>query len=397
MEKVIWKSENIYASAVKESYELEKLIREASAKGELLCPDINCENPVLKYCHGNKRRPYFAHRYISLCDYDRYDRNNSESINNVKYLIFNQLTQKGVKIDIDKKVFEHQYAHLVVFGDDGYLAVELASDSVTSRKINRLSDQYKANGVSVQFLVIGNDVLLEDESDSNFIRRFSLNETFNNNLLVINEEGTEIYQYRLDSFKYTYCGAQLSNYQSIYYEKADFEELAFEDGILTICGFGDRYNSWFDEKQRRYKEFIVPRKTETTKPQETKAHKTDVIYEKLVTLEDAVTESIEPEDKNTIDGSKIISISDLKYIELISLPSRKPLVELFRWSEEEFIMKIRQICYESNEIAFKQLIIKMKNPNSDEKEIINCLWKRFKETRPDYFYILKTAFNKSKQ
>lgn len=394
MEKALWKNENIYASTVKESYEFEKLIREASSKGELRCSDTNCESPILKYCHGNKKRPYFAHKYVSDCDYDKYDRNNSEIINNIKSLIFEHLIKNGFKADVDKKVFEHQYAHIAVFKDVGFLAVELVSDSVTSRRINRVLDQYKTNDISVQFLVVGDYVLLENESDSNFIRRFSLNETFNNNLLVINETGSEIYQYRMDSFNYTYCGTRLPDYESVYYEKSDFEELMFENGFLTISGFDDRYNNWYNQKQCKFKEFITSKITPILKPQESNFNKVEFSHKDTVAPQKNVVSEIKTP---VIDESKMIELSELHYLEFISLPEGGTLVQLFPWTEEDFLNRLRRICYNSEESAFKQLITKMKNPTSEEKEIINGLWKRFKETRQDYFYVLKKAFDKSKE
>lgn len=394
MEKALWKNENIYASTVKESYEFEKLIREASSKGELRCPDTNCESPVLKYCHGNKKRPYFAHKYVSDCDYDKYDRYNSEIINNIKFLIFEHLTKNGFKADVDKKVFEHQYAHIAVFKDVGFLAVELVSDSVTSRKINRVSDQYKTNDIPVQFLVVGDYVLLENESDSNFIRRFSLNETFNNNLLVINENGAEIYQYRMDSFNYTYCGARLPDYESVYYEKSDFEELTFENGFLTISGFDDRYNNWYNQKQSRFKEFITSKITPILKPQESNCNKVEVSHINTVAPQKNVVSEIKTQ---VIDENKMIELSELHYLEFISLPEGGTLVKLFPWTEEDFLNRLRRVCYNSEESAFKQLIIKMAKPSSEEWGFIKSLGNKFKEEREDYYYILKTAYYKAKE
>lgn len=394
MEKALWKNENIYASTVNESYDFEKQIREASSKGELRCPDTNCNSPVLKYCHGNKKRPYFAHKYVSDCDYDKYDKNNSETINQIKALIFEHLTKKGFKVDVDKKVFEHQYAHIAVFKGVGFLAVELVSDSVTSRRINRVSEQYKTNNISVQFLVVGDYVSLENESDSNFIRRFSLNETFNNNLLVINESGSEIYQYRMDSFSYTFCGARLPDYESVYFEKSNFEALTFENEILSISGFNDRYNSWYNQKQYKFNEFISSRRASLLKPQEIK----------FVEAKPEPENKVEPqmvdytETKITeIDYSKQVKSSELHYLESISLPEGGTLIQLFPWSEEDFINRLRRICYNSDESAFKQLIIKMAKHSDDEWETIIYLGKKFKDERDDYYYVFRTALIKAKE
>ena len=89
-------------------------------------------------------------------------------------------------------------------------------------------------------------------------------------------------------------------------------------------------------------------------------------------------------------------ISELKFIELISLPTNKNPVELYPWSETDYIKRVQQVCYESSEIAFKQLITKMKTASGIELEIIKKLGRDFKENRPDCFYVFETAYKKAK-
>lgn len=393
MEKAIWQGKTICASDIKDKWEYEKNIRLASANRELMCPDIGCHSPILKYCHGNLKRPYFAHKKSSECDYDKYDRQNTPDIDNIKLLIYRHLISKGFKADIDSKVSDHHYAHVVIYQDNKKFAIELVQDSITVQKINKLVSLYKKANTNCVFIVIGSDVALQKESDSNFVRRFSLNESDNNGLLIINIQGTSIHQYRLDNFKYTYCGEELYGYQSIYSENSYFKELTFENGTLTINGFNKRYTNWFNKKQEKYNAFIAPQHYETSD------NKTETKSDKAIKEE--INDTLQPkeilEKPNYLNSTTIKAISELAFIESISLPAGKAPVPLYTWEESDFLKKICEVCYQNNEIAFKMLITKFKKITGEEMEIVKKLGQNFKQNRPDYYYILKTAYKKAQK
>ena len=406
MEKAIWKGKILYASDVKDEYEFENVIRLASSNGELQCPDGCCDSPTLKYCHGNKKRPYFAHKHTSDCDYDTYDKSNTQIVNDIKLSVCNHLTNNGFKVDMDVKMFEHQYAHVVINENDNPYVIVIVQNSVTARKISRIVSQYKVHKIPIKFLVIGNATILQNESDYNFIRRFSLNDSANNDLLVINEEGTEIYQSRLDKYGYVYQGYKLYDYDEIYFEESSFEELTFEDAELTISGFGLRYNEWYNEKQERYKNFIeeknrirtspkTPKKFEFTTTPETKE-------EPSISVEANVPKQskLKPVVLPPIDTSEVKKTRDLSFIEGIFLPpgKDKKISDLFGiWTEEDFLDRLEKVCYRKDEVAFKHLIVKMKTATPDEKEIYIKMGKEFKESRPDYRYIFKIAYRKAQK
>ncbi len=402
MEKAIWQGKTIYASNVKDNYKFENVIRLASANGELQCPDGNCDSPTLKYCHGNKKRPYFAHKHTSDCDYDTYDKNNTQNINDIKLLIYKHLTSKGFKVDIDVKIFEHQYAHVVVYENDNPYVIEIVQNSVTARKISRIVSQYKIHKIPIKFLVIGSPTVLQNESDYNFIRRFSLNDSANNDLLVINEEGTELYQSRLDKYGYVYQGYKLYDYDEIYFEESRFEEITFEDAELTISGFGSRYNEWYNEKQERYKNFIEEKnRIKIVLP----VHKT-IEFPPTVKIEEEPSTPIEvdipqksklkPVVLPPIDTSKVKTKEQLSFIEDVVIPAVKKVdLKSEEWTESDFIVKLKQICYHEDITQFKLLITKMKTATPDEKELYIRMGKEFKESRPDYHYILQTAYIKA--
>ena len=400
MEKAIWQGKTIYAYEVNEKWEIEKAIKLLNRNGEFKCPDPLCSSPDMIYCHGKIRRPYFAHKHTSNCDYDKYDKKTPQVINDIKRLIYNHLISKGFKVDIDVKIFEHQYTHIIIYANGEPFAIELVQDSVTARRVNSLSSQYEKNNIPMEFLVVGDATILQKESDANYVRRFSLNETPNNNLLVINENGTEVYQYQLDKFKYTYCGDELPNYPSIYFEKANFDELTFEDDELTISGFGLRYNEWYTEKLERYKNFIEEKNRIKTVPTVHKA----LVFPSVAKVEEETSIPIDVPKKSKlkpivlppIDTSKARKTKDLSFIEDIFLPSGKEFDGLFGiWTEEDFLDRLERVCYRKEEVAFKHLMAKMKSATPVEKELYIRMGKEFKEDRPDYHYILQAAYIKA--
>ena len=48
MEKALWDGQLYTTIEISDSYELEKAIRQASGRKELVCPDLDCPNPILR-------------------------------------------------------------------------------------------------------------------------------------------------------------------------------------------------------------------------------------------------------------------------------------------------------------------------------------------------------------
>lgn len=55
MDKAIIDNKIVSAYEISLDYELEKNVRKYSRSKKILCVDSCCENPVLRYCHGDKR------------------------------------------------------------------------------------------------------------------------------------------------------------------------------------------------------------------------------------------------------------------------------------------------------------------------------------------------------
>lgn len=59
MERAKWNDLEISATDIASDYQKEAEIRKVSGK-ELICLDPECESPLLKYCHGEKKSSIFC-------------------------------------------------------------------------------------------------------------------------------------------------------------------------------------------------------------------------------------------------------------------------------------------------------------------------------------------------
>ena len=80
MERALWNETKLVAGEAAADFHLEKQVRRASTEGALVCPDPECGG-ILRYCHGEVKRPYFAHRGASAsCGYAAYDKDLTEAL-----------------------------------------------------------------------------------------------------------------------------------------------------------------------------------------------------------------------------------------------------------------------------------------------------------------------------
>ena len=86
MEHALWNGKSFSASDIAKSYELEKQVRKASGYKELTCPDPDCPSPILRYCHGEVKRAFFAHLDNCKCDYAEYDKENTYLTHTMEYI-----------------------------------------------------------------------------------------------------------------------------------------------------------------------------------------------------------------------------------------------------------------------------------------------------------------------
>lgn len=394
MNKAKLNGQIIYASEIMMDYKLENEIRDLSRAGKLMCPDGCCDSAVLKYCHGKKRKQsYFSHRNTCSCDYDKYDKKNTDIIDNIKNKLYERLISNGINCDIDVKVFNRHYAHIAIYENNTTTAIELVSDSLGKRKTDDLVALYKDKFISVIFVVVGSDNKLQSEIEANFIRRYSLNESKNNSLFIVEPSGEEIYQYRYDTFNYLYRGYNYLLSEQLYQENSNFDSLVFENDSLTIAGFEERYNNWFNEKQKKFEEIKKPKpKANVYKVDSESTIPPSAFYPQKRLLD---FQEKEQSTNKKADRDFIKSIEELKFIERISKRKRKPE---FDWKKQTFMEKISDVCLKSNAVSFQLLMNKLYYASSAEQSIIDELFKELEEKqRTDYLYILETASKRSKE
>ena len=259
MENAIWNGITIIASDISKDYEKEKQVRKASGRKELRCPDPDCKHPVLRYCHGEIKVAFFAHLDNCQCDYADFDKENTSLMREVKLKIFENFRSRGYQIQMDAKIIERHYTHLLLMSaDKSQIAIELGTQRMTANRMDYLTSEYQKKGINIKWLVISNAQEPVKESETFFMKRYQLNESTKKDVLILNWDGTELAQHIEDKHEYLYKGQKITsnNYPDIYSEIGSLESLEIEDGELSIKGFHERFHIWLDKKQIAFQKKI---------------------------------------------------------------------------------------------------------------------------------------------
>lgn len=254
MEFALWNGKKISASDVSAEFSYETQIRDVSSK-ELLCPDPNCANPILRYCHGDKKDAYFAHICNEHCDYGDYDRDTPSQIKLVCKHLYNHLTSLGYNVQMEVKILEHHYTHIHITTDNNErIAIELGNQRTSEKRIERITQAYKYAGILVQWIVVDNLDIPEGEDRVYCLKRYILNESPNRDLIIIEPETYRVGQYKIDEKRYFAAGREIysENYPKTYTVESTLENIIFENNELTLPGFIASYNTWFEKKNKQF-------------------------------------------------------------------------------------------------------------------------------------------------
>ncbi len=291
MENGMWNNNELHAFDIAKDYELEKKVRQASKNRELLCMDKNCSNRILKFCNGEIRGAYFAHRENSDCSYDRYERSHGKKYEYVRHSLYNELKRKGYNVSMEQPIGKRHYAQIVIINEDGSKeGIEFASVRISISDIERIEDIYKENATGLIWVLVDKPYMSIDGINSYFIKKYCLNDTPDKTLTIIDKSGECVTQFRKGP-------------TSIYRENRLVAELVMENQRLVIRNFNERFASNADNERyllRHEKEIACERINNILK------NGIVVSNVKTKTKEDVMTE-LTPEDKiileNEIEGT----------------------------------------------------------------------------------------------
>lgn len=254
MDKAIIDNKIVSAYEISLDYGREKLVRAYSRNKKILCVDSCCENPVLRYCHGDKKAAYFAHLTNTECDYDKFDKNDNAFLKELRMELFNHFTSLGYNVETEYKLLKHHYSPVFCSKGNETFVVEMGDSMTTMGHVEKMQREYALKQVPVKWLVVGEEAFFLKENGVSFLKRFLLNESKNNDFILV--DGNEIIQYRLD--KKTY---KLPGYSEIYKEKGTLKDLYVINGELSINGFDLRFLNWQNKKEVSIEEELIKRET----------------------------------------------------------------------------------------------------------------------------------------
>ncbi|MCH5316101.1 MAG: hypothetical protein J1E81_09310 [Eubacterium sp.] len=272
MEKAMWNGKEIIALNIAEKYEIEKAVRKASGRKELLCPDKNCTHRVLRYCHGEKKDAYFAHINNTDCAYEKYDKGTSDIVKNIKRILYFYFQSKNYDVSMDVKLIEGHYTHLSLKQNDKLYAMQIISKFSSANRIDDFFIKYQEANIPVIWIVTDlgeNDII--DESEMNYAKRFSINETSDNSIITIDLKGENVTLYKMDTNEYLYDGYSIhsDNYPKIFVNQYPLEKLEFSDGVLTVPDFNIQFESFLTKKAAAFDKYKKEKEKEKQERRET--------------------------------------------------------------------------------------------------------------------------------
>lgn len=263
MDKAIINNKIVSAYEISLDYEEEKRVRNCSRNKQIRCIDAHCQNPILRYCHGDKKEAYFAHLTNTQCDYDKFDKKDNSILKELRIKLFNIFTTLGYTALTEHKLLKHHYSPIFCTKDDESFVVEMGDSRTTLKYVEKLQNEYTSKQIPVKWIVVGEETMFYNENKVSFLKRYLLNESNNHDFILV--DGEIVIQYRLDKKKYG-----LSICRDIYEERAEIQKICVVDGELTIDGFDLRFKQWQKKKEEHVAQEIERRKEERAREQRRK-------------------------------------------------------------------------------------------------------------------------------
>ncbi|MBO5224122.1 MAG: hypothetical protein J6C23_06400 [Clostridia bacterium] len=242
MDKALFEDIKVSAYEIAQDYKKENLFREYSRNKKIRCADPDCKQPIVRYCHGDKKSAYFAHLTNTDCDYDRFDKKDNSILKQLRIKLFEHFTSLGYKVETECKLLEHHYSPVFCVKENESFVIEFGSPKTTKGYVDKLLREYSFNKISVKWIVVGSQNFSLKENEVSYLKRFLWNESKNNDFILV--DGDEVVQYRWDKKELS-----LNDDIEIYYEKDILGNLIVVDGELSIDGYGLRFEDWKKNKE----------------------------------------------------------------------------------------------------------------------------------------------------
>ncbi len=231
----------VSAYEISQDYKMEKFVRTLSKNKKILCVDPDCKNPVLRYCHGDKKGAYFAHLVNTDCDYFTFDKNDNMLFKELRIKLFNHFSSLGYKVKMEHKILKNHYSPIFCMKENETFVIEMGDSKTTKSYIERILNEYSLKSIPVKWIVVGEQLLNLKENEISFLKRYLLNESKNKDFILF--DGNKIIQYRMYKIDYQTCCNK-----EIYSEKDNIQALCVVDGELCIKDYDCRFALW--KKQR---------------------------------------------------------------------------------------------------------------------------------------------------
>lgn len=91
---------------------------------------------------------------------------------------------------------DHHYSPLLCSNGNGSFVIEMGDSKTTLGYVEKLLKEYSLKDIDVKWIVLGEEMLLFKENGVSFLKRYLLNESKNNDFILVDKD--KIIQYRLD-------------------------------------------------------------------------------------------------------------------------------------------------------------------------------------------------------
>jgi len=394
MEKAIWKGNEIVAIDVAQAYELEKAIKQASGRKELLCPDEQCEHRTLKYCHGEKKQAYFAHLINSNCSYEKYDKETPEITKEIKRALYQHLVALGFKVTMDCKLIEGHYTHIVVNENGQQYAVQVLTRFDSANRIEDFRKKYAAKNIRVNWIVVDirpSESEQVDEKSMFFAKRFCLNETSDNSLITTDATFDNVVCYRMDKNEYKLDSRTIEskNYPKVFRKSYPSSLLSFQNGKLVVPDFDDAFTRYISKKSKAFEKLKAKATEAKQKWEEELARRRKQLADEEADRKRKAQEAAEnaKKEKERLDKEKANRIkerakpkelSEETVLDILSQMDLAPFYhnypdQMLPWTEQKFEEYLDKIRF-SPDANYKFILSKIRYGSTQERNLFIQLY-----------------------